>query len=156
MYCNRGSLAAGGTVLQYSLKGSRFVLQYKLYCEPGWACVTIQHGLGSWSAQAWALGRTGRWARSRRWARAGAGRAGGHAGRATGAAGAQARGRRYGHGCCDTAPVRTVRAAMRGLGAGWVSWAKLVHCAPGSVLTQFLDPVRLSTVPESPNEHCSL
>ena len=25
--------------------------------------------------------------------------------------------------------------------AGWVNWAKLVHCAPGSVLTRFLDPV---------------
>ena len=34
MYCNRGSLAAEETVLQYSLVGSRFVLQYKLYCEP--------------------------------------------------------------------------------------------------------------------------
>ena len=34
LYCNRGSLAAEGTVLQYSLVGSRFVLQYKLYCEP--------------------------------------------------------------------------------------------------------------------------
>ena len=52
----------------------------------------------------------------------------------------------------------------RGLGvpvhAGWacwlVSWAKLVHCAPGSVLTQFLDPVRLSTILESLKEHCSL
>ena len=40
--------------------------------------------------------------------------------------------------------------------AGWVSWAKLVHCAPGSVLTQFLDPVRLGIFPESLNEHCSL
>ena len=44
--------------------------------------------------------------------------------------------------------------------AGWacwlVSWAKLVHCAHGSVLTQFLDPIRLSTIPESLNEHCSL
>ena len=35
LYCNRGSLAAEGTLLQYSLVGSRFVLQYKLYCEPG-------------------------------------------------------------------------------------------------------------------------
>ena len=35
MYCNRGSLATEETVLQYSLVGSRFVLQYKLYCEPG-------------------------------------------------------------------------------------------------------------------------
>ena len=51
----------------------------------------------------------------------------------------------------------------RGLGvpvrAGWacrlVSWAKLVHSAPGSVLTQFLDPVRLGIFPKSPNEHCS-
>ena len=52
--------------------------------------------------------------------------------------------------CCLGMPVR----------AGWacwlVSWAKLVHCAPGSVLTQFLDQVRLSTIPESLNEHCSL
>ena len=35
VYCNRGSLAAEETVLQYSLVGSRFVLQYKLYCELG-------------------------------------------------------------------------------------------------------------------------
>ena len=34
MCCNRGSLAAEEIVLQYSLVGSRFVLQYKLYCEP--------------------------------------------------------------------------------------------------------------------------
>ena len=53
---------------------------------------------------------------------------------------------RHGHDYCDKAPVRPVRVAMSGLGAawaqdgraGWVSWAKLVHCAPGSVLTQFL------------------
>ena len=32
VYCNKGSLAAEETVLQYSLVGSRFVLQYKLYC----------------------------------------------------------------------------------------------------------------------------
>ena len=35
MYCNRGSLVADETVLQYSLVGRRFVLQYKLYCELG-------------------------------------------------------------------------------------------------------------------------
>ena len=35
VYCNRGSLGADETVLQYSLVGSRFVLQYKLYCELG-------------------------------------------------------------------------------------------------------------------------
>ena len=72
--------------MQYSLVGSRFVLQYKLYCEPGWACVTIQHGLGSWGAgvgagaQAWALGpRAGAQAPGGcvgRWARARAGREG--------------------------------------------------------------------------------
>ena len=33
VYCNRGSPAAEETVLQYSLVGSKFVLQYKLYCE---------------------------------------------------------------------------------------------------------------------------
>ena len=41
--------------------GSRFVLQYKLYCEPGKTCVTIQHGLGS-RARGWAR-------RARGWAR---------------------------------------------------------------------------------------
>ena len=35
VYCNSGSLAAEETVLQYSLVGSRFVSQYKLYCELG-------------------------------------------------------------------------------------------------------------------------
>ena len=35
MYCNRGCLAAEETVLQYSLVGNKFVLQYKLYCELG-------------------------------------------------------------------------------------------------------------------------
>ena len=80
--------------MQYSLVGSRFVLQYKLYCEPGWACVTIQHGLGSWGAgvgagragvgeagarqgaQVWALGRAC-WASGRRRGRRAARRAGG-------------------------------------------------------------------------------
>ena len=80
---------------------------------------------------------------------------GGRSGRRSGARAAirpcwpttQPRGQlRHGHDCCDTAPMRT---AMHGLGAawaqdgraGWVSWAKLVYCAPGSVLTLFLDPV---------------
>ena len=54
----------------------------------------------------------------------------------------------------------------RGLGVpvrpGWacwlVSWSKLVHCAPGSVLTQFLNPVRLGIFPESLNDtvHCKV
>ena len=48
VYCNRGSLAAEETVLQYSLVGSRFVLQYKLYCElgVGLCCNTAQAGAG--------------------------------------------------------------------------------------------------------------
>ena len=102
----------------------------------------------------------GRWGVSR----AGALQADGRAGRATRARGARGMSdRRAGareatrpcwpatwlRGCCDTEPVR---AAMHGLGmawalggcAGWVNWAKLVHCAPGSVLTRFLNPVRLS------------
>ena len=69
MYCNRGSLAAEETVLQYSLVGSRFVLQYKLYCEPG-------IGLCRNTARARQLGarlgtQTGAGARSRRAGRAG-------------------------------------------------------------------------------------
>ena len=35
MYCNRGGWVGQETVLQYNLVGSRFVLQYKQYCEPG-------------------------------------------------------------------------------------------------------------------------
>ena len=43
MYCNRGSLAVEETILQYSLVGSRFVLQYKLYCaEQEQVCIAIQ------------------------------------------------------------------------------------------------------------------
>ena len=53
MYCNRGSLAAEETVLQYSLVSSRFVLQYKLYCEPG-------VGLCRNTARARQLGAVGR------------------------------------------------------------------------------------------------
>ena len=65
--------------MQYSLVDSRFLLQYKLYSEPGWAYVTIQHGLGSWGAGVGAGARAGAQAageRARRWARARAGRAG--------------------------------------------------------------------------------
>ena len=60
---------------------------------------------------------------------------------------------------------RTVRAGHgwpgRGLGAGWVKKAGpagpvLVHCAPGSVLARFFDPVSTRYFPKSPNEHCSL
>ena len=110
MYCNRGSLAAGGTVLQYSLEGSRFVLQYKLYCEPGL-------GLCRDTARA---GRAG----GRKQALAGAGRAG--AGRAGGARRRGARGRRLGaqsaHWECHGMGARSAgwRASKRtrGLAAG--------------------------------------
>ena len=73
MYCNRGSLATEETVLQYSLVGSRFVLQYKLYCEPG-------VGLCRDTARARQLGAHGQ-----RGALVGAGARSRRAGRAAGA-----------------------------------------------------------------------
>ena len=108
-------------------------------------------GAGAWHGQARCRRTDARGARQ------------GRAGRKVGAAGARGaraatrpcwpatrpRGQlRHGHDCCDTAPMRAVRAAIHDLGAawaqdgcaGWVNWAKLVHCAPGSVLTRFLDP----------------
>ena len=72
------------------------------------------------------------------------------------AAGAGAREERHGMGAQGSAERRLADARGARLGAqldaqgaawaqvghaGWVSWAKLVHCAPGSVLTQFLNPV---------------
>ena len=96
----------------------------KISTEPGWATAQVSLRLG------WALGRTGRAAgagmarRVRRRALAGAGRACLGGLRAAGARRARGLG----------VPVR----------AGWacwlVSWAKLVHSAPGSVLTQFFGP----------------
>ena len=79
LYCNRGSLAAGGTVLQYSLVGSRFVLQYKLYCELWEGHCSNDTAWGAGSAQA-GTGRrwarvAGQTARSRRWASVRAGSA---------------------------------------------------------------------------------
>ena len=77
MYCNRGSLATEETVLQYSLVGSRFVLQYKLYCVPG-------VGLCRDTARARQLGaRLG--AHGQRGAQVGAGARNRRAGRAAGA-----------------------------------------------------------------------
>ena len=79
LYYNRGSLTAKGTVLQYSLVGSRFVLQYKLYYEPGVGrCCDIARArqlgtLGAAGAHVGGAGRaggTGRAARvrsRRRW-----------------------------------------------------------------------------------------
>ena len=104
--------------MQYSLVGSRFVLQYKLYCEPGWACVTIQHGLGSWGAGVGAgARRCGRW--GARAERAGIGEAGARQGTQEAGACKGARGGRLGGLCAS----------------GVLSWARLgvlVH------LTQFL------------------
>ena len=75
--------------------------------------------------------------------------AGGRAGgRCVGARGAQATARSAGAvgACVGARGARHGARGACGLGvpvrAGWacwlVSWAKLVHCAPGSVLTQFL------------------
>ena len=60
VYCNRGSLAAEEIVLQYSLVGSRVVLQYKLYCELG-------VGLGRETARV-GVGRAQLGSATRRWA----------------------------------------------------------------------------------------
>ena len=137
--------------MQYSLVGSRFVLQYKLYCEPGWACVMIQHGLGSWGAGVGAgerrrgeLGMRG----ARRRALAGAGRWTCGKSRRRQAAGAgarwerqQARGeqqqarraRRTRSRRADTAltlgGARHAQAGARGA-AGWAACARLV-CSAG-------------------------
>ena len=72
--------------------------------------------------------------------------------RPAGAAGVGARGAWRGRGGHAAWACLCAQAGR----AGWVSWAKLVHSAPGLVLTQFLEPVLLSTVPESLNEYCSL
>ena len=93
--------------------------------------------MGRW-ARSWTRGASGRQAdagHARGAGRAAAGvvERGARGSRCWGArAATQPRGQlRHGHGCCDTTLGR----------AGWVSWVKLVHCAPGSVLTQFLEPV---------------
>ena len=135
-------------------------MQYTaLYCNlKGWArldCIAIQcpakPRYGQEARRQQALGRTGRVGRAtgRRAGRRGRSLGAARRGRA-GARGAQAGGR------AGRPAGRSSRRGARGLGlpvrAGWacwlVSWAKLVHCAPGSVLTRYF--------PESLNEHCSL
>ena len=111
-----------------------------------WVCwALVQQELGRWGVRRWgAQGERGREALAG--ARALAERSGQAAARAAGA----------GMGARGAGGERAERAAWareaRGVGvpvrAGWacwlVSWAKLVHSAPGSVLTQFfLDPIRL-------------
>ena len=115
----------------------------------GWAC--------------WALGRQalGRAGRAERWrvrgrARCRRGRAGGRGARQQARGhGMDTRGAWLAQVGARRAAVWVCLCAQHGR-AGWVSWAKLVHCAPGSVLTQFLDPDRVGIFPESQNEHCSL
>ena len=118
----------------------------KLYCDRGHGCWA---GAGR-SKRAprghWERGR-GAGVRHRRAGvsgRAGAGgRAGGQAAaRAAGAGGAQAWVQAWALGAGLAACARGVGVPVRAGRACWlVNWAKLVHCAPGSVLTQFLDPV---------------
>ena len=97
--------------------------------------------------------------------RAGALQADGRAGRAAGASRARGMsGRRAGarattrpRGCCDTAPVRAVRAAMRGLGVAWCTgWASWGLMQPVWFLTWVFDSgVFLSHRMDSVHEHCS-
>ena len=110
-------------------------------------------------AAGWASGSSGRQSARQAGLAAAARRVRGRLGErqqgAQGARGAQATGGRragrHGVGAQGRAAGRTVRAGHgqpgRGLGAGgWQTGPAgpvLVHCAPGSVLARFLDPVRL-------------
>ena len=118
-------------------------------------------GVGAGCAGRAGAGGAGRWASERRALGRGTGRRA-VGGRTRGARGGRGMsGRRAGtraatQPCWPATRPRLLRngaseRSARGLGmawalggcAGWVNWAKLVHCAPGSVLTWFLDPVRL-------------
>ena len=121
-----------------------------------WACVLGVQGARAAEGCAWARGRALQ-ARGRRGAAAGGARdrLGERQQGAQGERGAQATGGRragrHGVSAQGRAAGRTVRAwhgrSGRGLGAGgWQTGPAgpvLVHCAPGSVLARFLDPVRL-------------
>ena len=114
MYCNTLARIAekrAETVSQYSLvycgrkaAVGKIVSQYSsLYCD---------RGHGRWARRRWASERGAHGARGR------------SAGERTTILpcwpATRPRGQlRHGHDCCDKAPVRAVRAAMRGLGAGW-------------------------------------
>ena len=96
VYCNTVECRGFKIVLQYSLVGSRFVSQYKLYCEPG-------VGLCRDTARARQLGAAGRtgWRWARRRERHGVRRQVGARARAEGGRGAGARGalaRQQAHG----------------------------------------------------------
>ena len=148
----------GWTVLQYSAQPSHDTAR-RLAGSTRWGALGVRgarrHGAG---ARRQALGR-GRWGASWRagacW-QADARQASGTGKRARGRAGVQGRAScaatrhpyavtRPGGSATIRPDPSTTRLHARGLGAawalvglaGWVSWAKLVHCAPGSVLTQF-------------------
>ena len=117
LYCNRGSLATGGTILQYNLVGSR------LYCNTN--CIVARKGLRQ--------GCIARQPRTRRWA--GAGRAAGHAGRAwarrracvgarTGATGSWACGRGAQRACGRAEQAAAVRTNGAGRSGRWSARGK--------------------------------
>ena len=149
VYCNRGSLAAEETVLQYSLVGCRFVFQYKLYCELGRGLCRDTARAGAGPAQLGAATRPGASAAGRcdtaRGARQGRSRR-------TGAAGAR-QGRAAGARQGRAAGARQGRAARkRGARGRECCWP--TGCALGALslflarfdsvlfLSQFLDMVR--------------
>ena len=114
VYCNTVECRGFKTVLQYSLVGSRFVSQYKLYCEPKVGlCRDI-----AWARQLGAQRPRG----ARRWAQAGArcwacwrwARRLGAGARGVGRAGRLARGRKWQAGT----------ASARGAGAAAGAWAR--------------------------------
>ena len=93
---------------------------------------------GTWALGAGVLGAQGERARGRR--TLGRRAAGGHALQARGT-GARQAGTWGAAGARGTAGLG-VAWALDGC-AGWASWASLVHCALGSAMARFLDPVRL-------------
>ena len=117
VYCNRGSLAAKETILQYSLVGSRFVLQYKLYCELGVGLGRDTARAGAGRAQLGATTRPGaQQAQAGRWGAQAAG-----ARRRWGARGRRTLGRRAAGACnrrVGAAGARHLRATGRRSGRG--------------------------------------
>ena len=119
LYCNRGSLATGGTVLQYSLVGSRFVLQYKLYCE-------LWEGHCS-NDTAWGAGRAQAGAGRARLGVLGAGAAGAGARRASERA---ERWRARGHAAGQAAGVGAQGRAGSGSRSPNTAWTRGARCRP--------------------------
>ena len=117
-------------------------------CGRRWACVGARAQGGSGRRSAWQAGLAAAARRARD--RLGERQQGAQGARGVQATGCRCAGR-HGVGAQGRAAGRTVRAGHgrpgRGLGAGgWqtgLAGPVLVHCAPGSVLARFLDPVRL-------------